>query len=139
MDRLTPEQRRKCMQANRGSNTSPELRLRKALHALGYRYVLNSKLFGKPDLVFVSRRVALFVDGCFWHGCPEHSVLPATNREKWVRKLAANARRDREVEATLVADGWKVVRVWEHDVRRDLVRTVRQISSLLNRRRGVRR
>lgn len=132
-DRLTPEQRRRCMQANRGVNTSPEVRLRKALHALGFRYVLRAKLRGRPDLVFPSRRVALFVDGCFWHRCPTHSVLPETRQEWWRQKLEANVLRDRRTDALLVADGWKVIRVWEHDIRRNMSATVRRVSGMLNR------
>src|SRR5688572_15868355 len=97
-DRLTPEQRRRCMQANRGADTGPEVTLRKALHALGFRYMLRSKLPGRPDLVFPARRTALFVDGCFWHGCPEHGVLPESNRQVWQAKLAANVERDRRVD-----------------------------------------
>jgi DNA mismatch endonuclease, patch repair protein len=122
------------MQANRGTGTSPELRLRKALHALGFRYVLNSKLPGRPDLVFPSRRVALFVDGCFWHQCPEHAVLPATRREWWKQKLDANVRRDRAADAALVDAGWKVVRVWEHEIGRGLPETVGRITKILRRR-----
>jgi DNA mismatch endonuclease, patch repair protein len=121
------------MQANRGSDTSPELRLRRALHALGFRYVLGSKLPGKPDLVFPSRRTVVFVDGCFWHRCPEHSALPATNPDRWRAKLDANVQRDRANEMALASLGWKVVRVWEHDVRRNMPATLRRVSEILNR------
>lgn len=131
-DRLTPEQRRRCMQANRCVNTSPEVRLRKALHARGFRYVLGAKLPGRPDMVFPSRRVALFVDGCFWHRCPTHSVLPGSRQEWWRQKLEANVLRDRRTDALLAAEGWKVIRVWEHDIRRNMPATVLRVSGLLN-------
>jgi len=74
-------------------------------------------LLGKPDFVFPKSRVAVFVDGCFWHRCPKHSTKPAANRKFWERKLQANVRRDRLVTRTLKARGWLVVRIWEHDLR----------------------
>lgn len=70
----------------------------------------------RPDFVFQKQRVAVFVDGCFWHGCPKHSNLPANNRAFWSRKLAANKARDRRVNRRLRKDGWRVVRIWEHDL-----------------------
>ena len=73
----------------------------------------NQRVFGKPDFVFPKARVAVFVDGCFWHGCPRHSTLPAGNRAFWKRKFARNAARDRLVSRTLRALGWRVIRVWE--------------------------
>lgn len=133
MDRLTPTQRRRCMQANRGVDTSPELALRKALFALGFRYVLGSKLPGRPDIVFPSRRVVVFVDGCFWHGCPDHFVAPKTNAAAWQSKIEANKSRDLAVDTELSARGWQVIRVWEHDVRRSLLETVARVSKVLKR------
>jgi DNA mismatch endonuclease (patch repair protein) len=69
----------------------------------------------RPDIVFTRRRVAVFVDGCFWHGCPEHGELPVANRAFWRGKLERNALRDKRVDAALSAAGWRVVRVWEHE------------------------
>lgn len=119
------------MSANRGSDTGPELALRRALHALGCRYTLQSTLPGRPDLVFPASNLAVFVDGCFWHGCPAHSSLPVNNREMWQTKLAANKARDRRVDGELAAIGWKVIRVWEHEVRRDLPATARRIRRVI--------
>ena len=79
------------------------------------RYVA---VFGKPDFVFPKVKVAVFVDGCFWHGCQTHSTLPANNRPFWQRKLEANKRRDRLVNRTLRRQGWQVLRVWEHELSR---------------------
>ncbi|MCC7349385.1 MAG: DNA mismatch endonuclease Vsr [Phycisphaerales bacterium] len=73
-------------------------------------------LFGKPDFVFRTQRVVLFVDGCFWHGCPQHATQPANNQEFWQNKLAGNKRRDRLVNRTLRKKGWRVMRIWEHDL-----------------------
>jgi len=76
----------------------------------------NQKVFGKPDFVFRSVRVAVFVDGCFWHGCPKHGTLPANNRAFWKKKLEANKKRDREVTRTLLRQGWQVIRIWGHEL-----------------------
>lgn len=124
MDVLTPTQRSHCMARNRGRDTDPELVLRHALWSRGLRYRLNCKIAGKPDLVFPRHRVALFVDGCFWHGCPEHGATPKTNVEFWSAKLARNRERDCEVATQLASENWTVVRVWEHEVRSDLERVV---------------
>ena len=75
-------------------------------------------VFGKPDFVFRARKVAVFVDGCFWHGCPRHGTRPKTNASFWSEKIRKNKARDRLVNATLRRSGWKVVRVWEHELRR---------------------
>lgn len=96
-------------------DTGPELRLRRALHALGLRYRLRVKLPGRPDIVFSRARVAVFVDGCFWHACPQHGTTPKNNREWWAEKLRRNVARDREKDEQLRALGWDVVHVWEHD------------------------
>jgi DNA mismatch endonuclease (patch repair protein) len=76
----------------------------------------NQPVFGKPDFIFPQRRIAVFVDGCFWHCCPKHSTLPASNRTFWMRKLARNQVRDQLVNQTLRNAGWKVIRIWQHDL-----------------------
>ncbi|MBO9830587.1 very short patch repair endonuclease [Xanthomonas sp. A2111] len=138
VDRLTPEQRRRCMSANRGADTGPELALRKALHSLGCRYTLRSKMPGRPDLVFPSSGTVVFVDGCFWHGCPDHCVLPNNNRELWQAKLEANKSRDRRVDEELKRLGWKVVRVWEHEIRRDIEGAAHRIRCIHLQRKAAR-
>lgn len=109
----------KIGRANRRTDTKPELRLRSALHRRGHRFRKDFLLrVGgtrvRPDLVYTRWRVAVFVDGCFWHGCPEHQHVPKRNREYRVPKLAANVERDRRVDAALAAEGWQVLRIWEH-------------------------
>lgn len=106
--------------ANKRTGTKPEVRLRSALHRAGLRFrkdllVRAAGLRTHPDVVFTRQRVAVFVDGCFWHGCPEHQHAPKSNRDYWVPKLRRNQERDREVDAALAADGWVVVRAWEHE------------------------
>jgi DNA mismatch endonuclease, patch repair protein len=76
----------------------------------------HQPIFGRPDFIFRKARVAVFVDGCFWHGCPKHSNMPANNRAFWKRKLTANRVRDRLVSKMLRRQGWRVVRIWEHDL-----------------------
>jgi DNA mismatch endonuclease (patch repair protein) len=108
------------MSRNRGRDTRPEVLLRKACWASGMRYVLNARLPGRPDFVFPRHKVAVFVDGCFWHGCPDHYQQPAIRADFWLDKLVRNRNRDEMVNCQLSEAGWHVVRVWEHTVRREL-------------------
>ena len=108
------------MAAVKRTDTKPELTLRRALHAAGYRFRKDYPIRAegklvRPDIAFTKRRVAVFVDGCFWHGCPLHGQIPATNRRFWSEKLTANAQRDRGQDRVLTEAGWSVVRVWEHE------------------------
>jgi DNA mismatch endonuclease (patch repair protein) len=115
-DDRSPAQRSETMRRVRSKDTSCEILLRRELHRRGLRYRLHTKLSGKPDLVFASARVVVFVDGCFWHGCPEHCRVPSTNREYWERKIARNRERDGAATATLRREGWSVIRIWEHRI-----------------------
>lgn len=100
-------------------DTRPELELRRELHTRGLRYRVDAcpvaALRGRADILFPRVQVAVYVDGCFWHSCPTHGVLPKGNREWWRTKLEATVRRDRRTDLTLKELGWEVVRVWEHD------------------------
>lgn len=101
----------------RAANTTPELAIRRALFALGYRFrVHGTKLPGRPDVVFGPARVAVFVHGCFWHGCPEHYQAPRSRADFWRKKLQANKARDKRVRRELPAMGWTVIELWEHEV-----------------------
>ena len=115
----------------RSRNTDPETALRRALRARGLRYRLEAPLPGSPDIVFVRAKLAVFVDGCFWHGCPMHYTKPVRNADFWDRKLTRNVDRDRKADAELLALGWTVVRIWEHDVADDLPAVVEQLRRLL--------
>lgn len=130
---MTREQRSRCMSRIRGQNTGPELLVRRALWRLGLRYRVRSKLAGRPDLVFGPRRIAVFIDGCFWHACPEHGVKPKANGRFWREKLGANIQRDRRTTATLREAGWTVLRFWEHEVERDLEDVLARIGKALRR------
>ena len=92
----------------------------------------NSRLPGKPDLIFTRQRLALFVDGCFWHSCPVHAVMPASNREFWMRKLSGNQARDRAVAKLLRSKGWHVLRIWQHELTdKNASRTIRRVKRAL--------
>lgn len=123
------EGRSRNMQANRRSNTKPEVALRSALHRLGLRYRKDLRLdLGevkvRPDIVFTAKKVAVFVDGCFWHVCPEHGRQPTTNEWYWTPKLRRNMERDQRVNSALEAAGWQVIRLWEHEALSTAVATV---------------
>jgi DNA mismatch endonuclease (patch repair protein) len=101
----------------RGRNTTPELLLRRLLWEAGLRYRLHARApAGRPDIAFPRSRVAVFIDGCFWHGCPDHYVRPRSSGEFWSRKLAENVRRDATQTKRLEALGWRVCRFWEHEI-----------------------
>lgn len=99
--------------------TRPELQLRRALHRRGLRYRVQFRVPGMPrrrvDVAFTRARVAVFVDGCFWHSCPEHCVVPKANRDWWLWKFEVNRRRDQDTDQRLATLGWTVVRAWEHE------------------------
>ena len=130
-DDRTIEERSETMRRVRSRDTSCELLLRRELHRRGLRYSLRRKLPGSPDVIFVAKRVAVFVDGCFWHGCPIHCRRPSGNAGYWNAKIERNMERDVRVNATLAAQGWRVVRVWEHDVRTSPARCAARIERIL--------
>ncbi|MFG2963068.1 very short patch repair endonuclease [Streptomyces sp. NPDC048288] len=109
---------RRSMLGNRNRDTAPELLLRSLVHAAGLRYRVAAKPLPKmrrtADMVFRSVKVAVFIDGCFWHGCPEHFVMPKTNRPYWEDKISRNIQRDRDTDNRLAEAGWLVLRFWEH-------------------------
>lgn len=110
---------RKTMLGNRSRDTAPELKVRRAVHAMGLRYRVAYRpepgLRRTADLVFTRARVAVFIDGCYWHGCPEHYIEPASNVDYWRPKIARNRERDAETTAALTAAGWHVLRFWSHE------------------------
>lgn len=130
----TPAVRRR-MERQARRDTAPELALRKALYRRGHRYRLQWPVPGAPrrriDIAFPGRRLAVFLDGCFWHGCPEHGRRSGgSNSQWWRKKLAANVRRDRDTDRLLHDAGWNVVRIWEHDQVGTAVRRVEQALGL---------
>ena len=107
------------MRAIRRRDTTPELQIRSLLHRAGLRYRVDYRVgtrrsAPRPDIAFTRAKVAVFIDGCFWHRCPEHSTMPKTNREFWAAKLQRNVEPDRENDRALDTMGWTVIRIWEH-------------------------
>lgn len=107
------------MRGNRRRDTKPEMAVRRLAHARGLRYRVDARpipgLNRRADLVFTRAKVAVMIDGCYWHGCPEHGTRAKTNAEYWGPKIARNIERDRETTSLLEADGWTVIRAWEHE------------------------
>jgi len=130
MDNLTPEQRRKNMQAIKSTNTKDEVRLAKALWKLGYRYRKNNKkIFGKPDLTFASYKIAIFIDSEFFHGkdWEVQQLRIKSNREYWIPKIERNMKRDIEVNEFLLSKKWKVLRFWSKEIQKELESCIEKI------------
>nr|WP_110468703.1 very short patch repair endonuclease [Williamsia limnetica] len=126
------------MREQRRRDTAAEMRIRRLLHAVGIRYRVDVKLEPdmrtRGDIVWRGLLLVVFVDGCFWHGCPVHATRPKSNADWWAEKLDANVRRDRATDAELRSRGWTVLRFWEHDPPDDAVRTIRcSLSNLRGR------
>lgn len=118
------------MQSNKGRDTRPELALRKAVHALGLRYKVSQRplpaVRRTADMVFTRAKLAVFLDGCFWHGCPIHHTVAKTNSEYWAAKLRMNRERDRDTDRRLREAGWRVLRIWEHEDPIEAAKRVRE-------------
>lgn len=134
MDFLTPEQRSKLMSAIRSTNTKDEVRLAKALWNIGLRYRKNNKkVFGCPDLTFRNLKIAIFIDGEFFHGKDwETRKKPKTNSEYWIKKIERNIQRDLEVNHYLESHNWKVLRFWSNDIKKNLGSCVMEILNTIN-------
>ncbi|MFI6626164.1 very short patch repair endonuclease [Streptomyces sp. NPDC050528] len=121
-------------------DTAPEVAVRRLLHAEGLRYRVNVPVPGIPrrtiDIVFPKAKIAIFMDGCFWHGCPEHATQPKSNAEWWRQKLDRNMTRDAETTEHLMAAGWEVLRFWEHETAEDVAMTV---AAMVEQRRAQQR
>jgi len=129
-DVLTKEQRAYNMSKIRGKNTLPEIKLRKLLWSDGVRgYRIHYNLPGKPDIVFTKKKIAIFIDGCFWHKCQICFQEPETRKEFWMKKIQSNIDRDKKVNAQLKDMGWTVMRFWEHEIRKNpslVIETIRE-------------
>lgn len=121
------------MSRQRSRDTTPEVKLRRALHARGLRFRLHVPIVGTRrtiDVALPRYRLAVFIDGCFWHGCSEHKTVPQANKAWWTEKIAKNRLRDRTTDALLENSGWRVLRVWEHE---DPVEVAHRICVMLER------
>jgi len=130
-----PLTRSEIMSRVKSKDSAAERSLRSALHGEGLRFRIHRRVEGVAvDIVFVGSRVAVFVDGCFWHGCPKHATYPKSNQDYWLPKLAENRDRDRRQSAKLRRAGWRVIRVWEHDCLPPTCRTVKRIVDAVAKR-----
>ncbi len=128
LDNKSKEERSRNMAAVKNKDTDIEIMLRKALWRKGLRYRVSSKLPGRPDIVFPGKKIAVFCDGCFWHGCPKCGEMPEQNREFWVNKITGNMERDKRVNEELTALGWIVLRYWGCEIKHELAEVVSDIK-----------
>ena len=134
VDVHTRKQRSYNMSQIRCKNTKPEINLRKFLWNKKLRgYRLNTKLYGKPDIVYSKFQIVIFIDGCQWHKCPRHFVMPKSNISFWKKKINSNVKRDSKVNEYFKKEGWRIIRVWEHDLKgkdinRNLTRIIKRIK-----------
>ncbi len=129
-----PLTRSEIMSRVKSKDSGAERSLRSALHAEGLRFRIHRRVEGVAvDIVFVQACVAVFVDGCFWHGCPKHATFPKSNQDYWLPKLEENRDRDRRQSSKLRRAGWRVIRVWEHDCLPPARRTVKRIADAVNK------
>lgn len=128
MDNLTKEQRRKNMQHIRSEDTTPEQIIMRELRRRKIYFAEHVKeIVGKPDIVFRRKKVAIFIDSDFWHGHPKRFIMPVTNYEYWSNKIARNKERDRQVTKDLRSSGWKVIRLWEYDIKHNFGNCIQTI------------
>lgn len=121
------ERVRRSMVANRGRDTGPELAVRRILHAKGLRYRVDFAPLGgrrRADIVFTRQRTVIFIDGCLWHGCPDHYTAPVRNAHFWADKVQSNTRRDAETTESLEKAGWVALRFWEHESAEEICASV---------------
>jgi len=131
-DNLSREKRSKVMASIRGKNTKPEVTIRKILWKKGMRYRLHNKsVFGTPDISIKKKKIAIFVDGCFWHGCNRCYKEPKTNVEFWRNKIIQNKKRRIKVRRHLKKEGWRILEFWEHEINSDPVLVSKKIKLVL--------
>lgn len=133
MDTFSPEKRSEIMKRVKSTNTSIEIKIRKELWRNGLRgwRVHPKNVPGKPDIIFRRKKVVVFIDGCFWHGCPVCDRSPKSGNAYWENKISRNMARDRKYNELLINDGWSVIRLWEHEVTKDLTGCVSKILAAI--------
>jgi DNA mismatch endonuclease Vsr len=132
VDNLTKEQRRKNMQHIRSKGTTPERIITKELKRRKIYFAQHpANIIGKPDIVFRRKKVAVFIDSDFWHGNPYKFIMPKTNVEYWEKKIINNKKRDKKVNQSLKKDGWKIIRIWENDIKKNTDKSINKILKQL--------
>jgi len=134
MDNLSKEQRRKNMQHIRSTGTVPERAIMKALKKRRIYFAAHvSKIIGKPDIVFRHKKVVVFIDSDFWHGHPKRCIMPKTNSSYWKKKIEGNRKRDKLVNAELKNNGWKIVRLWEYDIKHSFEKVFQKVLDTIGK------
>lgn len=129
MDNLTKKQRSYCMSHIKSTGTTPEVMFRKYLWHNGLKnYRIKNKLIGKPDVYFKKQKIAVFIDGCFWHGCPKCFIAPKSNSLFWKNKIDKNVKRDKQINKLLKTKGIKIIRFWEHEIRKNPAKCFKKIK-----------
>ncbi len=127
MDTVTPKKRSEVMRAVKSSDTKIEVAVRSALWKRGLRFMKKSSLPGKPDIVFKGAKTVVFIDSCFWHGCPEHCRMPKTNRDYWEAKIQRNRARDSEIIRKYQSMEWSAIRIWEHELKANFEKCIERM------------
>lgn len=131
-DKFPIETRSRIMSSIRSKNTQPELIIRKRVWALGKRYRIHDRtVFGTPDMSNKSKKVAIFIDGCFWHGCGSCYIEPKTNTEFWINKIARNKERRKKVRQKLTEENWQILQFWEHQIKHNPEKIAAEIADSL--------
>jgi len=134
MDNLTKDQRAKNMRNIRSKSTIPERIIFRELRRKKIYFACHvDSIFGKPDIVFRRKKILVFVDSDFWHGHPKRGAIPKSNKKYWVNKIKRNVKRDNQVNKTLRKDGWKIIRIWEYDIRKNINKCINRIMSTLDK------
>jgi len=131
VDNVNRHKRSQIMAKIHSKNTKLEVYFRKVLWDSGLRHRMHYDIEGRPDLAFPSKKVAVFIDSCFWHGCSSHCRKPSSNKRYWTNKIERNILRDKEVKTVLTKRGWKCVRVWEHSIKQHPEKCVKNIRRIL--------
>lgn len=132
MDNVSKKKRSEIMSSIRSKDSSIEILFRKELWKNGLRYSKNStKYFGKPDVVLLKYRAVVFIDSCFWHGCKKHCRIPTTHKNYWVKKILRNTGRDKEVSIYYKKHGWKIFRIWEHEIEKNSDEVINKLIKMI--------
>lgn len=132
MDNVTKTKRSQIMSAVKSTETKIEKDFRKILWEKGYRYRKNDKkYFGKPDIVMKKNKLVIFIDSCFWHGCKKHCRIPSSRKKYWIDKIENNKKRDKRVNYYYNKNNWKIIRIWEHDLKNNTEKITRNLSKTI--------
>lgn len=132
VDTVSKKKRSEIMSAVRSKDSKIEVDFRKAIWKAGFRYRKNpTKYFGKPDIVLPKHKTVIFIDSCFWHGCKKHCRIPSVRKIYWTKKISRNVARDKEVAKHYKKQGWKIIRIWEHQIKNDLPEQACKIAKII--------